>query len=138
MNNDDNMNSISDDSITISLGDPVDTISFTSEPNATGYIAQEISSITFDSNMYTASNNFTINTGNTNWAYQQDMRASTISTDKHTIDIDELAEVFETVKKRLLILTPNFEMHEKYPMLKQMYDEYKAMEALLSGPESNE
>ena len=63
---------------------------------------------------------------------------TTIKTAKHTIDIDELAEMMETLKKRLLILAPNFEKHEKYPMLKQMYDEYKAMEALLSGPDSNE
>ena len=52
------------------------------------------------------------------------------------INIDELAEFMDVVKKRLLVLTPNFEMHEKYPMLKQLYDEYKAMERLLSGPDS--
>lgn len=63
---------------------------------------------------------------------------STIKTAKSTIDIDELAEMMETLKRRLLILIPAFEKHEKYPMLKQMYDEYKAMEALLSGPASNE
>jgi hypothetical protein len=63
---------------------------------------------------------------------------TTIKTAKNTIDIDELADMMETLKKRLLILAPKFEMHEKYPMLKQMYDEYKAMEALLSGPDNNE
>lgn len=63
---------------------------------------------------------------------------SFIQTNKHKIDIDELAEMMETLKKRLLILTPNFEMHEKYPMLKELYDEYKAMERLLSGPDSDE
>jgi hypothetical protein len=66
------------------------------------------------------------------------LNASTIATAKNTIDLDELADIINVVKKRLLILTPSFEMHEKYPMLKQMYDEYKAMEALLSGPDSNE
>jgi hypothetical protein len=63
---------------------------------------------------------------------------TTIKTAKNTIDIDELADMMATLKKRLLILAPKFEMHEKYPMLKEMYDEYKAMEALLSGPDSNE
>lgn len=53
------------------------------------------------------------------------------------IDLDELSDVLETVKKRLLILAPNFELHEKYPMLKEMYDEYKAMERLLGGPDRN-
>lgn len=60
---------------------------------------------------------------------------SYIKTNKHQIDLDELAEMMETLKKRLLILAPNFEMHEKYPMLKELYDEYKAMEKLLSGPD---
>jgi hypothetical protein len=63
---------------------------------------------------------------------------NTIKTAKSTIDIDELADMMETLKKRLLILAPNFEKHEKYPMLKELYNEYKAMEALLSGPDSNE
>jgi len=63
---------------------------------------------------------------------------TTIKTAKSTIDIDELADIIDTLKKRLLILAPDFEKHEKYPMLKQMYDEYKAMEALLSGPDNNE
>jgi hypothetical protein len=63
---------------------------------------------------------------------------SFIQTNKHKIDIDELGDMMATLKKRLLILTPNFEMHEKYPMLKEMYDEYKAMEKLLGGPDSDE
>jgi hypothetical protein len=63
---------------------------------------------------------------------------TTIKTAKSTIDIDELADMMETLKKRLLILVPNFEMHDKYPMLKELYNEYKAMEALLSGPDNNE
>jgi len=51
------------------------------------------------------------------------------------IDLEELADVVETVKKRLLILAPNFELHKKYPMLKELYDEYKALEKLLGGPD---
>jgi hypothetical protein len=52
-----------------------------------------------------------------------------------TIDLNDLADVIETLKKRLLILTPNFEQHEKYPMLKAAYDEYKMLEKLLGDPE---
>ena len=59
-----------------------------------------------------------------------------IQTNKHKIDLDELGDLVETLKKRLLVLTPSFEMHEKYPMLKELYDEYKAMEKLLGGPDS--
>ena len=53
-----------------------------------------------------------------------------------TIDLDDLHATIETVKKRLLILAPNFEMHEKYPMLKELYNEYIALEKLLSGPDN--
>jgi hypothetical protein len=74
----------------------------------------------------------TFNAGSTEYG------KTTIKTARSTIDIDELADMMETLKKRLLILAPNFEMHEKYPMLKELYDEYRAMEALLSGPDSNQ
>lgn len=54
-----------------------------------------------------------------------------IKTNKHTIDLNELGDMMETVKKRLLILTPNFEQLEQYPMLKAAYDEFKMLEKLL-------
>jgi len=77
---------------------------------------------------------------NANWSYSgsTEYGKNYIKTEKHKIDLDELAEMMETLKKRLLILAPNFEMHEKYPMLKELYDEYKAMERLLSGPDIDE
>ena len=81
----------------------------------------------------------TDNTGSINYnsVFQNvDAGKNVIQTSNGTsLDIDELAEFMDVVKKRLLVLTPNFEMHEKYPMLKQLYDEYKAMERLLSGPD---
>lgn len=55
-----------------------------------------------------------------------------LATDKHDIDLNELAEMMSALKSRLLILTPNFEKHEKYPVLKEAYDQYKLIEALLS------
>jgi hypothetical protein len=54
-----------------------------------------------------------------------------IKTKKNTINLDEMAEMMNTLKERLLILTPNFEQHEKYPALKDLYDQYKVMEAML-------
>lgn len=138
MNDDDNMNS----SYTINISDSdlissTDTISFTSDPNATGFIAQEIGSITLDSSYFNNSNITIANGSSSNWAFTGDIKSNTIRTERSTIDIDELADIIETLKKRLLILTPSFEMHEKYPMLKQLYDEYKAMEKLLSGPDND-
>jgi hypothetical protein len=76
---------------------------------------------------------YTIGTG---LSINQDGGKNYIQTSKNKIDLDELAEMMETLKKRLLILTPNFEQMEKYPMLKELYDEYKAMEKLLSGPDN--
>lgn len=61
----------------------------------------------------------------------------TIKTSKgKEIDLNDLADTMDAIKRRLLILTPNFEMHEKYPMLKEMYEEYLAMERLLGGPDT--
>ena len=53
-----------------------------------------------------------------------------IKTNKNTVNLDEMAEVVETLKERLLILAPAFEKHEKYPALKEAYDHYKLIEAL--------
>lgn len=55
----------------------------------------------------------------------------TIVTDKHAIDLDDLAETVETLKERLLILTPQFEQHERYPALKTAYDNYKLIERMI-------
>lgn len=139
MNDDDNMNSsYSDDSITINISElPETTYSYTGDTIASGVIAQEIGSITLDSSYFSNSNITISNGSSSNWSFTSDVKANTINTDRNSIDIDELADIIETVKKRLLILTPSFEMHEKYPMLKELYDEYKAMEKLLSGPDSN-
>lgn len=131
-----------DDSDSISVNWSSDDVNM----STTGFIAQEIGTIdlgnisittdTLNPSYYSiGSSNSTISISPYN---SDEINTSYIQTPKHRIDLDKLAEVFETVKKRLLILTPNFEMHEKYPMLKQMYDEYKAMEKLLSGPDSNE
>lgn len=43
----------------------------------------------------------------------------------------DVIEFLKTVSERLLVLHPVFEAHEKYPALKEAYDHYKMMEALL-------
>ena len=89
-------------------------------------------------NNWTNGSSFSVTNGSAFNADTTEYGKTTIKTAKSTIDIDELADMMETLKKRLLILAPDFEKHEKYPMLKELYNEYKAMEALLSGPDSNE
>jgi hypothetical protein len=59
-----------------------------------------------------------------------------VNTNKNKINLDEMAEVVQVVKERLLILTPNFEMHEKYPVLKDLYEQYKVVEAMLAEEET--
>lgn len=112
---------------TIDLGEPVINIGSNNWTSIGAVVNSQpftISSISSNSNMsYSGSTEYGKNY---------------IKTEKHQIDLDELAEMMETLKKRLLILVPNFEMHEKYPMLKALYDEYKAMERLLSGPDTDE
>lgn len=54
-----------------------------------------------------------------------------IRTQKNEIDLDDLADTMKVVKERLLMITPDFEKHEKYPMLKQAYEHYKLVEKML-------
>ncbi|CAB4241869.1 hypothetical protein UFOVP71_407 [uncultured Caudovirales phage] len=100
-----------------------------------GSIGAAGSTITFDSNAVNWNSNYTIGAGlhadNTEYGSNQIKLGN-----GKTIDLDELHDVMETLKKRLLILTPNFEQMKKYPMLKELYDEYKAMERLLDGPDN--
>ena len=133
----------------------------------TGVIAQEVDTTTIDLNSAFDSTSMTIDLGNisigavgnsgafltsgsmnsgSTWTIGSQPNISIINEDsksyiktgKSKIDIDELADMMATLKKRLLVLTPSFEMHEKYPMLKELYDEYKAMERLLGGPDNDE
>lgn len=60
-----------------------------------------------------------------------------IATDKVKIDLNELGELISVMKERLLIITPNFEKHEKYAALKKAYDNYKLIEAMVSGDEND-
>lgn len=127
------------------------------ETNTTvGVIAQDIGSIDLSdyavggnittgltighatTNSWANGSTISFSSGDTLSAGTTEYGKTTIKTAKSTIDIDELADMMETLKKRLLILTPDFEKHEKYPMLKELYNEYKALEALLSGPDSNQ
>lgn len=70
--------------------------------------------------------------------YGESLSPTVIKTRNGSVNMDELADLIEVIKKRLLILTPNFEMHERYPLLKQLYDEYVALERLLSGPDNQD
>lgn len=125
---------------------------------SSGFTAQEIGSITIATDYGAAQPVYTIDSvgtdtidlsgitisgmSNSNFSFTTSAPSNSIvgANEIHTttgkkIDLEELADVVETIKKRLLILSPNFELHEKYPMLKELYDEYKALEKLLGGPD---
>ena len=102
-------------------------LSFTGSAIA-GVIAQNIGPVAFASNTASGQFSSTLRNGDTEYG------KTYIKTNKHTIDLDELGDMMETLKKRLLILTPNFEQLEKYPMLKAAYDEFKMLEKLLGEP----
>lgn len=51
-------------------------------------------------------------------------------------DIKSMNERLSTIENRLSIIVPDKEMLEKYEVLQDLYNQYKAAEALLSGPDT--
>lgn len=49
-----------------------------------------------------------------------------------------IVKTLEVLMDRLAVIEPNFELMEKYPALREAYENYKVMEALLLGGEENE
>lgn len=59
----------------------------------------------------------------------------TLSVDGEERKISELFKAVDVIKKRMSILEPKKEMLEKYKVLQDLYEQYKAAEALLDGPD---
>ena len=59
----------------------------------------------------------------------------TLSVDGQERKVSELFKTVDIIKKRLSILEPKKEMLEKYKVLQDLYEQYKAAEALLDGPD---
>ena len=51
-------------------------------------------------------------------------------------DIKSMNERLSAIENRLSIIVPDKEMLEKYEVLQDLYNQYKAAEALLSGPDT--
>jgi hypothetical protein len=49
-----------------------------------------------------------------------------------------VAKTLEALMERLAVIEPNFELMEKYPALREAYENYKVMEALLLGGDEDE
>ena len=52
---------------------------------------------------------------------------------KDNLDFLELKYRLEKIEEQLAILYPNNKLHEKYPSLKEAYDQYKLIEKLVNG-----
>lgn len=48
-----------------------------------------------------------------------------------------VAETLEKIMDRLAILEPDFDKMDRYPALQEAYDNYKLIEAMLTGDEPN-
>ena len=55
--------------------------------------------------------------------------------DEDAPEIDAINNRLTTIENRLSILVPDKKMLKKYEILQDIYNQYKAAEALLSGPE---
>lgn len=61
-----------------------------------------------------------------------------ISKDGQRASVEDLMQFMDMMKKRLLILQPNFEKHEMYPALRNAYEQYLIIERLCCGDSSDQ
>lgn len=57
---------------------------------------------------------------------------STTSTLVTEGELNKVIERIEAIEKRLLLIEPNEELHQKYPALKEAYDSYKLIEKIVN------
>ena len=50
----------------------------------------------------------------------------------------KVAETLEKIMERLSIIEPDFDKMERYPALREAYNNYRAIEALIAGDESTD
>lgn len=74
-----------------------------------------------------------VTTGSVSSTYSVPISGSTLntSTSASVIIIGDLLSRIEKIEKQLSILRPNIELHDKYPALKQAYEDYKIIERLI-------
>ena len=68
--------------------------------------------------------------------YQDVDQDITLNVEGEERKVSELFKTVDVIKKRLSILEPKKEMLEKYKVLQDLYEQYKAAEALLDGPDA--
>jgi hypothetical protein len=73
-----------------------------------------------------------------NFSYQNDTNISLSSIGTERFSLSDFYNRLETIEKRLTILVPDDKLKDKYQVLQDLYDQYKAAETLLSGPSIEE
>jgi len=117
-------------------------------------VTDEDVTITLTNDVYGLNNYFadtiTYDTTNSNMdfnvisTYANNSQTATIGTDgtlkvPGDVEVDgvSLKKFMDTVSERLMILEPKPEMLEKYESLRNAYNEYKMLEKLCSGPDTD-
>lgn len=62
----------------------------------------------------------------------------TLKVDGKDRKVSELFNAMDAIEKRLGILKPDPKLLDKYELLQSLYDQYKAAEAMLDGPDPEE
>jgi hypothetical protein len=57
---------------------------------------------------------------------------------KKSVSLDEVIDFMEVMKRRMCMLDPLLEKHDKYPALKEAYENYLLIERLCCGDDTNE
>lgn len=54
------------------------------------------------------------------------------TTDGRSVTTDQIVDFMELMKRRMLVLTPDFEKHAKFPALQEAYDQYLVLDRLMN------
>lgn len=74
----------------------------------------------------------------TSYVSQQSTVTFNHSQNGRQVTADEIIDFMDIMKRRMLIVTEEFEKLENYPMLKEAYEHYKLIERLCCGDEKKE
>lgn len=97
--------------------------------DTTGYAMTASSSSMLPHTIITASNSNLVLTANgtTTW---------TSTGEFVSLEMDEIRDRLSGIEDMLAILQPNIELHEKFPALRNAYEEYLMIKKLINGSET--
>lgn len=75
---------------------------------------------------------YTINIASA-WPYTENAFGNDVIIKRPGKNDIHVAKTLEALMERLAVIEPNFELMEKYPALREAYENYRVMEALLLG-----